>query len=159
MKYRRAFIPGGTIFFTLVTYKRRPIFTTPEAIELLRNAFQYTQQRMPSGVSDFATRWRLIKSHFTRNWCAKGAISEVASRVPKGEKDVLQRRFWEHLIRDEQELIRHGEYIQYNPVKHGLLKSPSDWRYSSLMKYVQDGTYPPDWGGNGKIWASEQWME
>ena len=51
--------------------------------------------------SDFSTRWRLIKSHFTRNWCAKDAVSENASRVQKGEKDIWQRRFWERLIRDE----------------------------------------------------------
>ena len=171
VNYRRAFLPGGTFFFTLVTYQRCPILSTPDAVDLLRNAFRYTLKQMPFTVvasvilpdhmhfiwtlppesSDYSTRWRLIKSHFTRNWCAKESISEIASRVQKGEKDVWQRRFWEHLIRDEIDLTRHVEYIHYNPVKHVLVKSPGEWKYSSFLKYVHDGIYPPDWGGNGKI--------
>jgi len=114
---------------------------------------------LPPENSDFSTRWRLIKSHFTRNWCAKDAVSENASRVQKGEKDVWQRRFWEHLIRDEFDLIRHVEYIHYNPVKHGLVDSPGDWEYSSFMKYVREEMYPLDWGGNGKFWEGERGME
>lgn len=179
MRYRRAFVPGGTFFFTLVTYKRRPILATPEAVNLLRNAFRYTMEhrpftivasvilpehmhfiwRLPAEVSDFSTRWRLIKSTFTRHWCVKEAISESASRVQKGEKDVWQRRFWEHVIRDELDLSRHVEYIHYNPVKHGLVNSPWDWEYSSFKKYVREGYYPADWGGDGKIMEGEQWME
>ncbi|MDR3561969.1 MAG: transposase [Negativicutes bacterium] len=179
MNYRRAFIPGGTFFFTLVTYQRRPIFSDPVAVDLLRNAFRYTIQQMPFMVvasvilpdhmhfiwtlppesCDFSTRWRLIKSHFTRHWCRKETVSENASRAQKGEKDVWQRRFWEHLIRDETDLTRHVEYIHYNPVKHRLVNSPVDWKYSSFMSFVQDGIYPADWGGNGKVWGGEHWME
>jgi putative transposase len=179
MNYRRAFVPGGTFFFALVTYQRRPILSTPEAINFLRDALRYTIMRMPFEVvasvilpdhmhfawtlspesGDFSTRWRLIKSHFTRNWCPKETISETASRVQKGEKDVWQRRFWEHLIRDELDLTRHVEYIHYNPVKHGLVNLPGEWKYSSFMKYVQDGIYPPDWGGNGNTWEGEHWMQ
>ena len=47
MEYRRAYIPGGTYFFTVVTYQRRPIFSSPDAVDTLRNAFQYTLARMP----------------------------------------------------------------------------------------------------------------
>lgn len=98
MHYRRVFVPGGTYFFTLVTYQRRPIFSTPAAIEQLRNAFRYILERMPFTIvasvilpdhmhfiwtlppesSDFSTRWRLIKSHFTRYWCFEESSSEVA---------------------------------------------------------------------------------
>ncbi len=179
MKYRRSFAPGGTFFFTLVTYQRRPIFSTPLAVELLRKAFRYTMPRLPFTIvasvilpdhlhfiwilppdtSDFSTRWRLIKSHFTRNWRPKDAASENASRAQKGEKDVWQRRFWEHLVRDESDLIRHVEYIHYNPVKHGLVDSPGGWEYSSFMKYVREGLYPLDWGRKENPWEGERGME
>jgi len=179
MNYRRAFAPGGTFFFTLVTYKRRPIYSSPQAIETLRDAFRFTIQQMPltivaspilpdhmhfiwtlpSESSEYSTRWKLIKGHFTRQWCAKEAVSESASRAQKGEKDVWQRRFWEHLIRDEVDLTRHVEYIHYNPVKHGLVNSPCDWEYSSFMSYVREGICPIDWGGNGTIWEGEHGME
>jgi putative transposase len=179
MEYRRTYIPGGTYFFTLVTNKRRRILSTPEPIDLLRNAFQYTLTRMPFSIvasvilpdhmhfiwtlppddSDYSTRWRLIKSNFSRNWHVNRERSINISRQKKGEADVWQRRFWEHLIRNESDLTRHVEYIHFNPVKHGLSVSPADWKYSSFMKYVQEGIYPLDWAGDSKTWAEEQWME
>jgi putative transposase len=179
MNYRRAFIPGATFFFTVVTDRCRPILSAPETVDLLRNAFRYTIKQMPFTIvasvilpdhmhfiwtlppesGDFSTRWRLIKSHFTRHWCPMDAYSETAFRLHKGEKDVWRRRFWEHLIRDEIDLTRHIEYIHYNPVKHGFVNSPADWKYSSFMSYVKEGIYPLDWGRNGKIWQGEYGME
>jgi REP-associated tyrosine transposase len=52
-------------------------------------------------------------------------------------------------IRDETDFQRHVDYIHYNPVKHGLASSPIDWPYSSFRRYVEAGTYPPDWGRDG----------
>ncbi len=115
---------------------------------------------LPPDSSDYSTRWRLIKSHFTRTWCLKETTSEVASRQQKGERDVWQRRFWEHLIQDEGDLNWHIEYIHYNPLKHGLAQSVADWPYSSFAKYVSDGLYPCDWGREpGKIWDGILGME
>ncbi len=165
MEYRRLIIPGGTYFFTVVTHQRRPIFDAPQAIELLREAFRYTLERLPFTIAasvilpdhmhfiwalpvesgDFSTRWKMIKSYFTKNWRPKGVLSESISRRRKGEADVWQRRFWEHLIRDERDFSNHVEYIHYNPVKHGLVNSPAEWQYSSFMKYVRDGVYDVNW--------------
>ena len=179
MKYHRAYMPGGTYFFTVVTYQRRPILATPYTVDVLRKAFRYTMERLPFTIvasvilpdhmhfiwtlpqetSDFSTRWRLIKSHFTRNWAEKDAISESISRLNKGEKDVWQRRFWEHLIRDQTDLARHVEYIHYNPVKHGFVNAPAEWEYSSFMKFVREGSYSPDWGKDSEIWSGDHRME
>jgi putative transposase len=179
MEYRRVYIKGGTYFFTLVTYHRIPIFSTQKSIEILNDAFHYTNDRMPFEIVasailpdhmhfiwtladesfDYSTRWRLIKSHFTRHWCKGQTFCGSASRIKKGERDVWQRRFWEHFIRDDFDLTRHIEYIHYNPVNHGYVKSPSDWQYSSFSKYVQDGLYPQDWGEVEKVWPGESSME
>ncbi|MBK5206098.1 MAG: hypothetical protein JJD98_12035 [Polaromonas sp.] len=40
MQYRRAFTPGGTFFFTLVTQERRAVFASAAAVEALRGAFR-----------------------------------------------------------------------------------------------------------------------
>jgi putative transposase len=56
-------------------------------------------------------------------------------------------------------LARHGEYIHYNPVKHGLVNSPADWEYSSFKQYVHDGFYSLDWGAEEQIWAGQHRME
>ncbi len=166
MQYRRVFVPGGTYFFTVVTFDRRKIFRDEQNVELLRQCFHRVRQRHPFKVdaavilpdhfhmlwslpeedSDYDTRWRLIKSDFTRSWEGTNDVPISASRKQKGERAVWQRRYWEHLIRDEADRIRHVEYIHYNPVKHGLVSAPVEWQYSSFHTYVRQGMYSVDWG-------------
>lgn len=75
--------------------------------------------RYPDGDADFATRWRLIKSAFSRSIAIGEPISD--SRTAKGERGIWQRRYWEHTIRDENDFARHVDYIHINPVKRGLV--------------------------------------
>jgi len=179
MKYRRVYVKGGTYFFTLVTHKRLPLFSSQEAVALVLDATRYTSARMPFDViayvilpdhlhfiwalpetsSDYSTRWRLIKSYFTRYHNQNDSFVITASRKKKMEQGVWQRRFWEHLIRDEFDLVRHVEYIHYNPIKHGYVRSLMDWKHSSFLKYVQDGLYPSNWGESHMVWIDERWME
>lgn len=62
------------------------------------------------------------------------------------EKNIWQRRFWEHFIRDERDYVQHCDYLHYNPVKHGLCLTPTDWPFSSIHRFIAQGIYPPDWG-------------
>ena len=62
------------------------------------------------------------------------------------EKAVWQRRFWEHIIRDENDWKNHMNYIHYNPVKHGFVPSPGDWQHSTFRYWVDRGLYEKDWG-------------
>ena len=155
MQYRRARTKGGTYFFTLVTHNRRKLFGTDENITTLRSAFKYVMDQHPFTIDahvilpehlhfiwtlpemdrNFSIRWQLIKSYFTRN-CTSGSIKQT----------VWQRRFWEHCIRDGKDMKNHVEYIHYNPVKHGWVKAPVEWKLSSFHRYVQDGVYTRDWG-------------
>ena len=166
MRYRRARIKGGSYFFTLVTFKRVKIFLDPANVELLRQAMRHVMKNHPFVIdamvvlpdhlhciwtlpredADFSIRWRLIKSFFTRN-CGVEYRQETSDvRQRKKEQAVWQRRYWEHTIKDEQDFIRHVEYIHYNPVKHGLVNAPGDWEYSSFHRYVRQGQYPENWG-------------
>ena len=38
------------------------------------------------------------------------------------------------------------DYLHYNPVKHNLVQSPFEWKYSTLRAYRRDGYYDDDWG-------------
>jgi putative transposase len=163
--YRRNFIPGGCFFFTVNLADRRLRLLT-ENVEALRSAFRETRQRhpftidamvvlpdhlhavwtMPEGDRDFSTRWRLIKSTFSRNFAAGEPVS--ASRAAKGERGIWQRRYWEHTIRDEDDFERHIDYVHINPVKHGFVTRVSDWPYSSFHRMVKLGIYPEDWAGD-----------
>lgn len=86
----------------------------------------------------------LIKTGFSRRIPADGRIR--ASRIRRGERGIRQRRYWEHLIRDEQDYASHVDYIHYNPVKHSYVLRPADWPHSSIHRYIEDGRLPADWG-------------
>ncbi len=57
-----------------------------------------------------------------------------------------QRRYWDHHIRDRDDLRRHLDYIHFNPVRHGCASAPADHRWSSFRAYVARGRYPATWG-------------
>ena len=93
----------------------------------------------------------MIKSYFSRRCQNKYKAIQTASRLDKGEQGLWQRRFWEHQIRNENDLAWHIDYIHYNLVKHGLVNSSSAWPYSSFHSYVKQGDYDADWGSGRKI--------
>jgi putative transposase len=165
--YRRVYVPGGTYFLTLVTYCRRPLFKEPSNINTLRSAIAKVKAQkpfeiiaavilpdhlhfiwqLPSDDSDYSQRISRLKVLFTRSFKTNQSSSwEIsASRLKHRESDVWQRRFWEHLIKDERDLQQHLDYVHYNPVKHGLVSCPHLWEYSSFSKWVRNDRYTPDW--------------
>jgi len=64
-------------------------------------------------------------------------------------KTVWQKRFWDHIIRDQEDLNKHIDYIHYNPIKHLKIKSPFDWAFSSIHNYKE--YYLDDWGVNDEL--------
>lgn len=166
--YRRWRQPGGLYFFTVVSYGRRPILTGDLERRTLRVAIEQTRLqrpweivamvllpdhlhclwRLPPDDDDYPTRWRLIKSRFTRALLAAGCAEPRpgTSRRRRQEHAIWQRRGWEHVVRDETDWKNHLDYIHYNAVKHGLAAAPGRWPYSTFLKYVQLGEYSSDWG-------------
>ncbi len=160
--YRRIFIPGGVYFFTVVTFQRKPIFLDPDNVSLLRAAFKHIMVtrpftidaivvlpdhlhclwRLPELDDDFSSRWREIKKYVSKRIGGAGIRAK--------EKDIWQRRFWEHTVRNENDWQRHMDYIHYNPVKHGLVLSPAQWPYSSFCRAVANGWYDINWGSHGQ---------
>ena len=165
--YRRAFVPGGCWFFTVNLLERRQtllvdhIATLREAVTATRESHPFTVDAfvvlpdhlhaiwsLPPGDYDFSTRWRLIKTRFARELPKRERLSAV--RVARNERGIWQRRFWEHLIRDEDDFVRHIECCYINPVKHRLATRVRDWPYSSFHRDVRMGTFPEDWAGDSE---------
>lgn len=162
MRYRRANIPGATYFFTVNLAERQQRLLV-EHIELLRFVTRTVKQRhpfqieamvvlpdhlhalwrLPEGDANFAMRWSLIKSGFSRGLAKMESISP--SRISKRERGIWQRRYWEHLIRDEADFERHVDYIHHNPVKHGYAVSAAEWSYSSIHVYIRKGLLSANW--------------
>jgi putative transposase len=158
-------------FFTVVTYDRKRILCSDENPGFLKEAFKCIKERhpfridaivilpdhlhcfwtLPEGDSDFSKRWMLIKKQFTRTCVYPDRNTPSASRLHKREQTVWQRRFWEHQIRDDRDYRSHVEYIHYNPVKHGLVKAPIEWPYTSFHRVVRAGVYHNDWGSAAPV--------
>ena len=166
--YRRAAIAGGTFFFTLALTDRSSDLLVRE-IDRLRRAYAHVAEQrpfetiaicvlpdhlhaiwqLPPDDPDFALRWNLIKAGFSRGLAA--AAPRSASKSAKREKGIWQRRYWEHAIRNDEDLARHIDYIHFNPVKHGLVSRVRDWPHSTFHRYVKRGDLPEDWGGDVRV--------
>jgi putative transposase len=162
--YRRNRIAGGSYFFT-VNLADRASSLLVDHIDLLRNAIRYTRERHPFIVdamvilpdhlhavwtlpydnADYALRWRLIKTMFSRG--VPRDENRTQSRMHKGERGIWQRRYWEHTIRDDLDFSHHVDYVHINPVKHGYVTRVQDWPHSSFHRYVKEGVLPSDWAG------------
>jgi len=165
--YRRTFLAGGAFFFTLVTQRRRRVFTDGIACRLLGEAIRTVQAEqpfetvaivllpdhlhciwtLPQDDADYPSRWASIKRRFAESWTAAGGHEATISqaRHNRHERGVWQKRFWEHRIRNQTDLARHVDYIHFNPVKHGLVRCPHAWPHSSFHRWVEQGYCKPDW--------------
>ena len=148
MQYRRAKINGGTFFFTLVTYKRRKILCKPNNINLLRKSFRYVMTNhlftidaivilrdhlhciwtLLEGDRNFLTRWRLIKSEFSRRCDSKlfTLLKELDMNKLNVDRSLrMDRLFYVHS--EERE-----HWILSTPEKKVLSIGPGDgWSYDS----------------------------
>lgn len=164
--YRRAFIPGGTYFFTVNLLQRYDNNLLIREIDLLRESVRKVRKKYPFKIdawvvlpehihcvwtlppndSDFSLRWRLIKSGFSRALPKTEQRSKV--RKSAGERGIWQRHYWEHVIRDVLDYQRHVDYVHVNPLKHNHVKQVIDWPYSTFHQYVEQGIYMPNWCGD-----------
>ena len=175
--YRRDLTEGGTYFFTLALQDRSKDWLT-RYINELRATFIETQQRypfktiaicilpdhlhwlmeLPENDHRYATRIRLLKTLFSQKIPAHCRMPNQSQRR-RGDLGIWQRRFWEHLIRNEQDLSNHWDYIYYNPFKHGYVTAVKDWPYSSFHRDVTDQIYPLDWGGDISVKIQNLYQE
>lgn len=163
--YRRVRASGAMYFFTVVAFQRQPILTTEPVRIALREAIEQVRQerpfsilawvllpdhlhciwQLPEGDSDYSSRWSTIKRLATQAAPPSTALAE--SKHHRREGALWQRRFWEHLIRDDSDYAAHFDYIHWNHVKHGLVSRVRDWPYSTFHRYAKEGVYPLDWSG------------
>ncbi len=168
MNYRCAWHPGGTCFFTVNLLQRKNNVLLIEHIDALRNAvakvkkthpftihawvvlpeYMHCVIELPSGDADFKTRWMLIKLLFSK------AVPKIeyrsATRINRRERGIWQRRYWEHLIKNEADYAAHVDYVHINPVKHGLVTQVADWPYSTFHRMVKMGIYSLNWASGAE---------
>ncbi len=159
--YIRYYIPGSVVFITCVTNRRLPLFKNLQNIELFWSTFEAVKElhafeilayvimpdhfhwliRLPPNQPNFSPIMQSFKRNFTLNYKRERQIAEPVK--------IWQDRFWDHIIRDEEDLHQYLDYIHWNPVKHALVASPNLWQHSSIAEWVSKGMY------DGEIWMDQ----
>lgn len=154
--YTRSARTGGLYFFTVRLADHRSDVLVRE-VDLLRRVTRQTRDRrpfeivdivvlpavihtiwnLPEGDANFSVRWRMLKSLFSRGVPAPEL--REATRLRPGEKGIWQRRFWEHAIRDADDLAAHRHMIHSAPVQGGLVNRVEDWPWSSVHRAIARG--------------------
>jgi len=150
---RRYFQEGHVYFLTHVTDNRMPILV--EHIDLLMSALERTRSKWPFEL----IAWSVLPDHIHMVVNpAKENLSPIVKafklsfsnryrdRMGVSTLRVWQNRYWDHVIRNEEDLRNHIEYTHYNPVKHGLVRAPLEYKHSSFLSFVENGVYDSDWG-------------
>ena len=160
--FKRYYIPNAYIFITCATKDRIPYLESDENVKLFWktsrrvhdihpfNIFAYVilpdhfhwlmQVEHQSG--NFSQVMHSFKWNFTRNYKKQYKIS--------GSLSLWQPRYWDHVIRDQQDLHKHFDYIHWNPVKHYLVESPGEWIHSSFLCWYKRGEISEGWGDFGE---------
>ncbi|MCQ8130423.1 REP-associated tyrosine transposase [Methylomonas rivi] len=154
---RRYSADNRPVFITAVCYQRKPVLANASEKELLLTVMREVKAEMPFRLLAYV----ILDDHF--HWLIKPepdvAFSSIVQSVKlrfthryKRAQNLIQpvtlwqKRFWDHLIRDQDDLHQHLDYIHYNPVKHGRVSDPADYPWSSFLAHQANGSYPNGWG-------------
>lgn len=146
------------MFITIVTYKRQPILI--KNIDQIRQSFTQTQYNFhiiarvvlenhmhiiiqSEKAEDFSKIIQSFKSKFSRQM--QFNENQTEEQKNRREKEIWQRKYYDHIIRNENDFYKHLDYIHYNPIKHDYVKKAKDWKYSSYKKFVRMGYYDEIW--------------
>ncbi len=155
--FRRFHLPNAIYFITAVTRERRLTFQDEICMNALYDAMRYVRTLHPFHMLAYVALWDHI--HLLLQPRADTTISQIMHSIkrgttfrvkglttPEGPLRLWQDRFWDHVIRSQEDLNRHMDYIHYNPVKHGYVIRPEDWPRSSYPVWLARGYYEPGWG-------------
>lgn len=148
MKPTRLISPPGTYFVTFSTYQRRRLFVVESYVRLsLKILYQYRRQRkfclhafvlMPDHVHLLLTP-ALDVTLERAIQLIRGGYSHAVG----GQREIWQKGFTDHRIRDSPDFAGHQLYIHQNPVMGKLAANPADYRYCSAFPGFKMDPWPP----------------
>ncbi len=153
---RRRYLPKHPVFITAVCHQRKPFLKDSFSKELLLAIMrevktEHTFSMIAYAVMDDHFHWIIQPSRVDFSKIMQSVKLRFVHRYKKhadikGPFQVWQKRFWDHVIRDENDLHRHLDYVHYNPVKHGIAGGPKEYPWCSFKQHVERGHYSLDWG-------------
>jgi putative transposase len=151
--YVRCFVPGHPVFLTLVTAGRRPWLRDDAAKASVIVAMTRVRDHYPFGnlgyvILDDHLHWLVRPAPGTNVSLMVGSLKRAVMAIQPSQPGKLawQSRFYDHVIRDDNDWRRHLDYIHFNPVKHGYCDAAAAYRWSSFERWFARGAYTVDWG-------------
>ncbi len=168
--FRRYYVPNAIYFITTVVHGRHFLFNDDAHVQLLWDNLRQTRAFhpfclwayaflpdhlhlliQPKEGASISKILNSFKSNFTKDYKAHHGITKSLS--------LWQSRFWDHIIRDADDLEHHFDYIHYNPVKHGWVERPEIWPHTSYRHWLERGYYEVGWGWSEPVILSHQPLE
>lgn len=150
---RRYFSEGNVYFLTHVTHNHTPLLVDHfglwhQAIDIISQVSSFdiiawvvlpdhVHLLVDPGEENLSLLMRRLKLSFSSLYRRQADLRYGRA---------WENRFWDHVIRNQDDMNRHIDYIHYNPVKHGLVTDPFAWKRSSFHDYHDRGYYQRDWG-------------
>lgn len=147
--------PDQFAFVSLYTRHREPLLRSAEAKRLLLAAMMESKRRFRLNIVAYV----LLDDHM--HWLFASPPTNECSAIVNHLRAVVQKDWrilcceespvWEHglqieLVMGTEQLRNHLDFIHYDPVRHGQVARPSEYKWSSLPARVAEGHYPEDWG-------------
>ena len=110
----------------------------PEAARIVEENWLHSDGRdyrllawvvMPNHVHLLLEIWQKPMAKLVQGW--KGYTARHINRVLGWRGKLWQDDYWDRYIRDEAHCRKVVHYIEANPVKAGLVKTPVEWPFSS----------------------------
>lgn len=84
---------------------------------------------MPNHVHLLFELWDLPMGELLKAW--KGTSANAANRVLGRKGTFWQEEYWDRYMRDEAHFRKAKHYIEWNPIKAGLVRTPEEWAFGS----------------------------
>lgn len=156
-RIKRVYVPDAIYFVTAVTKNRQLLFKNQANVALLRQTVREVKELHPFEMRGYG----ILPDHFHLLFHAseETAVTKILHSIKRNftinykkawhnskSISLWQKRFWDHVIRNERDFLNHLHYIHYNPVKHGLVTKPEDYPHTSYKEYLKRGWYEIGWG-------------
>jgi putative transposase len=127
---------------TFSTWRRQRLFVVESYVRLfLQTLYRYRREGrfqlhafvvMPDHVHILLTpAHEVTLEHAVQ--LIKGGYSHALGEIVGRKREIWERGFTDHRIRDEEDYMHHRDYIHRNPVERKMVADPVEYRYCSAF--------------------------
>ena len=127
---KASYLLGHPVHLTLATARRAPVLLNPLLARQVVDLAAREPDTMAACLMPDHFHWLVVPSESPGILVRRFKLSSLKVAWGLGMKGTLwQRSFYDHVVRDEEDLARTLRYIVENPVEEGLVDCAEKWPY------------------------------